>query len=93
MHQGLERAADRFGDRPALLAANGCWSWRDLDGMSNAFARHLAARGVSAGQRVAVMTANRPEFDVVPRLPSGKVLRRTLRDACTPSVAAPTDRG
>ena len=62
LHGGLERAADRFGDRPAVRAGDDHWSFRDLDGWSNAFARHLSGRGVTAGHRVAVMTANRVEF-------------------------------
>ncbi|MET0882977.1 MAG: AMP-binding protein, partial [Acidimicrobiales bacterium] len=62
LHGGLERAADRFGDRPAVRAGDDQWSFRDLDGWSNAFARHLSGRGVTAGHRVVVMTANRVEF-------------------------------
>ncbi|HEY5728361.1 MAG TPA: AMP-binding protein, partial [Acidimicrobiia bacterium] len=62
LHGGLERAADRFGDRPAVRAGDDQWSFRDLDAWSNAFARHLSSRGVRAGHRVAVMTANRVEF-------------------------------
>ncbi|HVM66506.1 MAG TPA: AMP-binding protein, partial [Acidimicrobiales bacterium] len=62
MHGGLERAADRFGDHPALLAGDAAWSYRALDGLSNAFARHLASAGVARGDRVAVMTSNRTEF-------------------------------
>ena len=50
-------AAVAFGDE--------CWSFRDIDELSNAFARHLAARGVRPGERVAVMASNRPEFLVV----------------------------
>jgi acyl-CoA synthetase (AMP-forming)/AMP-acid ligase II len=65
MHQGLERAADRFGRREALWAGDRSWSFVDLDGLSNAFARHLSASGVARGDRVATMTANRPEFVVV----------------------------
>ena len=65
MHHGLERAADRYGDRDAVRAGDDRWSFRELDGLSNAFAQHLTARGVSAGDRVAVMTANRVEFVVV----------------------------
>ncbi len=38
------------------------WSFGELDGLSNAFARHLASRGVVRGDRVALMTANRMEF-------------------------------
>jgi acyl-CoA synthetase (AMP-forming)/AMP-acid ligase II len=64
VHHGLEHAAARFGDRAAVRAGEGCWSFRDLDGASNAFARHLGAAGVGARQRVAVMTTNRVEFVV-----------------------------
>jgi long-chain acyl-CoA synthetase len=62
MHEALQRAAHRFGDRDALRSGDEHWSFRDLDGMSNAFARHLAARGVGPGDRVALMMANRMEF-------------------------------
>jgi acyl-CoA synthetase (AMP-forming)/AMP-acid ligase II len=64
MHCALERAAARFGDRDAVLAGEACWTFGDLDWMSNAFARHLTAAGVTARQRVAVMTTNRVEFVV-----------------------------
>ena len=50
LHEGLERAADRFGDRDAVRAGDDAWSFADLDGWSNAFARHLAGRGVAAGR-------------------------------------------
>jgi acyl-CoA synthetase (AMP-forming)/AMP-acid ligase II len=62
MHGGLERAADSFGDRDAVWAGDDHWSFRDLDGLANSFARHVAAQGVRAGDRVAVMTSNRVEF-------------------------------
>jgi long-chain acyl-CoA synthetase len=62
IHETLERAADRFGDRDAIWAGDARWSFRQLDEHSNAFARHLAAQGVSSGNRVAVMMANRVEF-------------------------------
>ena len=64
MHRGLERAADRYGDRDAVRRGDERWSFRDLDGLANAFARHLAARGVTGGDRVAVMTSNRTELVV-----------------------------
>jgi acyl-CoA synthetase (AMP-forming)/AMP-acid ligase II len=64
IHEQLQRAADRFGDRDAVWAGDERWSFRQLDQRSNAFARHLSAQGVSAGSRVAVMTANRVEFIV-----------------------------
>lgn len=62
MHRGLEAAAGRFGDRVAIRAGDESWSWRDLDHLAGACSRHLADRGVTAGDRVAVMTSNRVEF-------------------------------
>ena len=64
IHQGLERAAERFGDRNAVRAGDDRWSFGELNGLANAFARHLAAGGIGPGDRVAVMTSNRPEFVV-----------------------------
>jgi acyl-CoA synthetase (AMP-forming)/AMP-acid ligase II len=65
MHRGLERAAERFGDRVAVRAGEESWSFGELDGLSNAFARHLAGRGVGRGDRIAVMMTNRHELTVV----------------------------
>ncbi len=62
MHGNLTVAADRFGPREAVRAGEAGWSFRDLDELSNAFARHLSGRGVGPGDRVAVMMANRVEF-------------------------------
>jgi acyl-CoA synthetase (AMP-forming)/AMP-acid ligase II len=62
IHEQLERAAERFGDKDAIWAGDERWSFRQLDQGSNALARHLEAQGVSPGSRVAVMTANRVEF-------------------------------
>jgi long-chain acyl-CoA synthetase len=64
MHEPLERSARQCGDGDAVRSGDEGWSFSDLDGLSNAFARHLAARGVSAGDRVALMMANRVEFIV-----------------------------
>ena len=64
IHEQLQRAADRFGDRDAIWAGDARWSFRQLEERSNSFARHLGAQGVSAGDRVAIMTANRAEFIV-----------------------------
>jgi acyl-CoA synthetase (AMP-forming)/AMP-acid ligase II len=64
MHRGLERAADRLGERDAVLFGDERWSFAGLDAASNSFARHLAARGVRASERVAMMLTNRPEFVV-----------------------------
>lgn len=64
LHRALEQAAQKFGDRDALLAGDDHLSFRILDRRANALAGHLAQRGVTAGDRVAVMTTNRPEFVV-----------------------------
>jgi long-chain acyl-CoA synthetase len=64
IHRNLKLAADRFGGRDAVLAGDDRWTFRELDQRSNAFAGHLAARGVGARDRVALMTTNRVEFIV-----------------------------
>ena len=46
----------------AVRSGDEAWTFGDLEGLSNAFARHLAGRGVAAGHRVALMMANRVEF-------------------------------
>jgi long-chain acyl-CoA synthetase len=64
MHQGLESAAEKRPDHVAVLAGHDRWTYAELDRAANALAQHLAARGVGRGDRVAVMTSNRPEFVV-----------------------------
>jgi long-chain acyl-CoA synthetase len=65
LHGALARAAERFGDRDAVLSGDDRISFAELDARSDAFARHLADLGVVRGSRVAVMLTNRPEFVVV----------------------------
>ena len=65
MHSGLETAAQRFPDHPAILAADERWTFAELDRAADAAARHLVARSIGPGSRVAVMTSNRPEFVAV----------------------------
>jgi acyl-CoA synthetase (AMP-forming)/AMP-acid ligase II len=62
IHSGLERAAVEFGDRPAVLSGDEVLSFAELDAGANALSRHLAASQVGAGDRVAMMLTNRPEF-------------------------------
>lgn len=64
MHRGLESAAEKLPDHVAVLAGDERWTYGELDRAANALAQHLAARGVGRGDRVAVMTSNRPEFVV-----------------------------
>jgi long-chain acyl-CoA synthetase len=62
LHCGLELAAETLPDHVAVLAGEDRWTYGELQRAANALARHLAARGVGRGDRVAVMTSNRPEF-------------------------------
>ncbi len=62
MHRGLESAARRFPEHLAVVAGADRWTFADLERAANAGARHLAGRGIGHGDRVAVMTSNRPEF-------------------------------
>jgi acyl-CoA synthetase (AMP-forming)/AMP-acid ligase II len=64
LHHALEHAAQRNGDHDAVWAGDQHWSYRTLDDQSRAFANYLAEVGVTAGDRVAVMTTNRVEFVV-----------------------------
>jgi long-chain acyl-CoA synthetase len=65
MHFGLESAAAQFPDHPGVLAGEEVWTYAELQRASNAAARHLAVQGVGSGDRLALMTSNRPEFVVV----------------------------
>ncbi len=61
----VREAARRFGDTPALVAAAG-WplSYSDLDRVSDDVAAALAARGVRAGDVVALVLPSIPEYVV-----------------------------
>jgi long-chain acyl-CoA synthetase len=62
MHRGLETAAATLPNHAALLAGEDRWTYGELDRAANALAQHLVAQGVVQGDRVALMTTNRPEF-------------------------------
>lgn len=61
-HGILEAAADRFGERVALLYEDRRISFRELDDIANAFAQALRERGVERGDRIALYAANCPEW-------------------------------
>jgi long-chain acyl-CoA synthetase len=62
LHHALEAAAQRYGDRAALFFGDDRWTFAELDRRADAFAAELAATGVGRGDRVVVMSGNRPEF-------------------------------
>jgi acyl-CoA synthetase (AMP-forming)/AMP-acid ligase II len=64
VHLAIEQAANRYGDRPAILAGDRRLGFTELNDWSDGLAGHLAGAGVQPGSRVAIMTANRPEFIV-----------------------------
>jgi long-chain acyl-CoA synthetase len=65
MHEGLEQAAAHFGARIFLRAGDSGWSFAAIELRAQAFARLLVSHGIGPGDRVVVMTSNRPEFVVV----------------------------
>ena len=62
--QILPRAAHRFGDRIALVAANRTLRYRELDEKSDRVASALRARGLEPGQVVSLYAQNRWEWVV-----------------------------
>ena len=60
----LRVAASRAPQKLALSGGPRQWTYADLDADSNRFASALIARGMAAGTRVAIMSANRPEYAI-----------------------------
>jgi crotonobetaine/carnitine-CoA ligase len=57
----LAQAAARNGDRPLLRFGEAVWSYADLHDDAPSLAGALAEAGIAPGDRVAVMSENRPE--------------------------------
>jgi long-chain acyl-CoA synthetase len=55
-------AAHRYPHRPAVTQADTTLDYRTFERLSAGIARHLAARGVVQGDRVAVLMGNTPEL-------------------------------
>ena len=64
----LREAAERYGERPALLIKPGfrtrIWSYRDLAELATRVARVLTDQGLERGDRVLIWGVNRPEWAI-----------------------------
>lgn len=60
----IEANARRYRRKPALAWEGGALSWEELDRLASGCARELSARGVRAGDRIALVMPNRPEFAI-----------------------------
>ncbi|GAA3123810.1 class I adenylate-forming enzyme family protein [Streptomyces echinatus] len=58
----LREAVAEAPDRPFLAYFDARLSYREVDGLSDSVAAHLAARGLERGDRVAVLLQNSPHF-------------------------------
>jgi fatty-acyl-CoA synthase len=60
----LRQAAERFGDREALVdvPSGTRWTYRELDDRVDRLARALLGLGVAKGDRVGIWAPNRPEW-------------------------------
>lgn len=63
--QSLDAAAAEFGGRPFVITDARSHTYRDMQAWSRRLASGLIARGVGAGDHVAVILANYPEFVAV----------------------------
>ena len=63
--QLLERSALYHADRPALIAGERRWTYRELDAAASALAGGFADLGLSPGERLGLHLPNRPEFVLV----------------------------
>jgi fatty-acyl-CoA synthase len=58
----IDELARQHGDRPALVSADRCVSFRELGHHANRVAKGLAHIGVSKGTRVGILMPNRPAW-------------------------------
>ena len=60
LHGGLEGAADRFGDRDAVLFGDGAWTFQGLDEAANGVAGGLATGKTATVALEAALDATYP---------------------------------
>ena len=58
----VERNAEKFGNRPAILFEGRTVTWREFNALANRYAHRLKARGIGRGDTVSVLMENRIEF-------------------------------
>lgn len=61
----LRRTAARFPDKTAIVCGQVTWTYREFDTICNRVANGLAARGISAGDRVAILSRNSHAFAAI----------------------------
>ena len=54
-HSGIERMAYRIPDKPAILACDGSYTYKELDENANRVANALIGRGIKTGSRVVLL--------------------------------------
>ncbi|MCL5676559.1 MAG: acyl--CoA ligase, partial [Firmicutes bacterium] len=64
IHRLLERNARKYSSDVAVRYPAGdiTWTWQELNARANALAHYLVDQGLRAGDRIAVLVPNRPEF-------------------------------
>ena len=62
--QALELAAERWGQRPALISPSHgvAWTWREFRERASNLAAGLVKLGLKRGERIGVWSLNRPEW-------------------------------
>ena len=58
----LEEAANKFGNRNALIFNDASWTYEEFNRETDKVAKSLLAIGVANGEHVAVWMTNRPEW-------------------------------
>src|SRR5690606_9026298 len=61
----LRRTAARFPDKTAIVCGNVNWTYREFDTVCNRVANGLAARGITQGDRVAILSRNSHAFAAI----------------------------
>lgn len=62
LHGAFDHAASRYPDRPFLITEARTWTYAEMGDWTRGVAAGLRGRGVSPGDKVAVIMANYPEF-------------------------------